>query len=209
VAEAEKNIVCIVDDDEAVRESLQILLETMGYAVHTFESGPDFLEACGTLEAGCVLLDVRMPRMNGLEVQKRLKDITPELPVIIVTGHGDVTMAVQAMREGATDFIEKPFQEDALLASIEHALTLAEQAQRRSETIAAVKSCLETLTAREREVFDQLIVGHANKVIARILDCSPRTVEIHRARVMDKMEAASVAHLVRMALTAGIEIDAD
>ena len=209
MSETGKKIVCIVDDDEAVRESLQILLETMGYAIHAFESGPDFLEACGALEVGCVLLDVRMPRMNGMEVQKRLKDIKPELPVIIVTGHGDVTMAVQAMREGAADFIEKPFQEESLLSSVEHALTLAEQAQRRSETVAAVKSCLETLTAREREVFDQLIVGHANKVIARILDCSPRTVEIHRARVMEKMEAASVAHLVRMALTAGIEMPGD
>lgn len=209
MAEVEKKVVCIVDDDEAVRDSLQILLETMGYAVHAFESGPDFLEACGGLVSGCVLLDVRMPRMNGMEVQNRLKDIKPDLPVIIVTGHGDVTMAVQAMRAGATDFIEKPFQEDALLSSVEHALTLAEQAQRRGETVAAVARCLETLTAREREVFDQLIVGHANKVIARILDCSPRTVEIHRARVMEKMEAASVAHLVRMALAAGIEIDAD
>lgn len=209
MAEVLNKVVCVVDDDEAVRDSLQILLETMGYVVHAFESGPDFLDACGALEAGCVLLDVRMPRMSGMEVQTRLSEIKSALPVIIVTGHGDVTMAVQAMRAGAADFIEKPFQEDALIRSVEHALTLAAQAQRQGETTAAVKHCLESLTAREREVFDQLIVGHANKVIARILDCSPRTVEIHRARVMEKMAAASIAHLVRMALAAGIEIEGD
>ena len=205
---SQDKVVCIVDDDEAVRESLQVLLETMGYTVRAFESGPDFLEACAALEAGCALLDVRMPKMNGMEVQQRLNDIRSDLPVIIVTGHGDVTMAVQAMRAGAIDFIEKPFGEEALLASVENALTLVDQEKRQAETVAAVKRDLERLTPREREVLDQLIVGHANKVIARILDCSPRTVEIHRARVMEKMGAASVAHLVRMALAAGIEIAA-
>ena len=206
---AQDRVVCIVDDDEAVRDSLQILLETMGYPVRSFEAGPEFLEACVALDAGCVLLDIRMPKMSGMEVHKRLLDIRPDLPVIIVTGHGDVTMAVQAMRAGAVDFIEKPFQEDALLASVEHALSLADQAQRHGETVVRVREHVARLTPREREVFDQLIIGHANKVIARVLECSPRTVEIHRARVMEKMEATSVAQLVRMALAAGIEVAAD
>lgn len=199
-------VVCIVDDDEAVRDSLQVLLETMGYAVCAFESGPDFLDNCTTLETACVLLDVRMPKMSGLEVQKRLREIRPDLPVIIVTGHGDVTMAVQAMQSGAIDFIEKPFQEDALLASVESAVAQVEQSHHQVEVKAAIEVNIGRLTPREREVFDQLIIGHANKVVARVLDCSPRTVEIHRARVMEKMAATSVAQLVRMALAVGIEI---
>lgn len=199
-------VVCIVDDDEAVRDSLQVLLETMGYAVCAFESGPDFLDNCTTLETACVLLDVRMPKMSGLEVQKRLQEIRPDLPVIIVTGHGDVAMAVQAMQSGAIDFIEKPFQEDALLASVESAVAQVEQSHHQVEVKAAIEVNIVRLTPREREVFDQLIIGHANKVVARVLDCSPRTVEIHRARVMEKMAATSVAQLVRMALAIGIEI---
>jgi len=203
---AQETVVCIVDDDEAVRDSLQVLLETMNYAVKAFDSGVAFMENCATLEAGCVLLDVRMPHMSGLEVQQRLRTERPDLPVVIVTGHGDVTMAVQAMKAGAVDFIEKPFDEDALLASVRNALSLAEQAHKQSETVTRIHQNLGRLTPREREVFDQLIIGHANKVVARALDCSPRTVEIHRARVMEKMGAASVAHLVRMALAVGIEI---
>jgi two-component system response regulator FixJ len=206
---AQEPVVCIVDDDEAVRDSLQVLLESMGYAVRAFESGVAFLEDCATLEAGCVLLDVRMPQMSGLEVQQRLQTERPDLPVVIVTGHGDVTMAVQAMRVGAIDFIEKPFNDDILLASVQNALSLAEQAQQKDEVKAAIQRSIDRLTPREREVFDQLIIGHANKVVARVLDCSPRTVEIHRARIMEKMAATSVAQLVRMALAAGIEIADD
>ena len=205
----EQSVVCVVDDDEAVRDSLQILLETMNYAVKSYESGVAFLEECAALEVGCVLLDIRMPQMNGLEVQQRLNAERSDLPVIIVTGHGDVTMAVQAMRAGAVDFIEKPFDEDVLLASVQNALSLAEQAHRQVEIKTSVQHNLTRLTKREREVFDQLIFGHANKVVARALDCSPRTVEIHRARVMEKMNATSVAHLVRMALSVGIEIADD
>ena len=203
---AQQSVVCIVDDDEAVRDSLQVLLETMDYAVKTYESGVAFLDECATLDAGCVLLDVRMPHMSGLEVQQRLITQRPDLPVVIVTGHADVTMAVQAMQAGAVDFIEKPFDEDALLASVQSALLLAEQAHRKDEIKTAILRKIERLTPREREVFDQLIIGHANKMVARALDCSPRTVEIHRARVMEKMAATSVAHLVRMALSADIEI---
>lgn len=206
---AQDPIVCIVDDDEAVRESLQVLLETMNYAVEAYESGVAFLENCATLSAGCVLLDIRMPKMSGLEVQQRLQTERPDLPVIIFTGHGDVTMAVQAMRVGAVDFIEKPFEEDVLLASVQNALSLAEQAHQKDDFKTAVQGKLTRLTPREREVFDQLIIGHVNKVVARVLDCSPRTVEIHRARVMEKMAAKSVAHLVRMALAVGAEIPDD
>lgn len=201
--------VCVVDDDEAVRESLQILLETMGYAIRAYESGIAFLEECVTLNAGCVLLDVRMPKMDGIEVQKHLQIRRPDLPVVVVTGHGDVKMAVQAMKAGAIDFIEKPFDEEILLTSVRNALARAEQVQRRDGETTAIYQRLERLTPRERDVFEQLIIGHANKVIARALDCSPRTVEIHRARVMEKMEATSVAHLVRMALAAGIDIADD
>ena len=199
-------IVCIVDDDDAVRDSLQILLETMGYSIRSFESGPEFLEACATFGAGCVLLDIRMPKISGMEVQEKLKSIQPDLPVIIITGHGDVTTAVQAMRAGAIDFIEKPFEEDALLASVENALSQAQRLQQKDEIKDAIQRNMTRLTPREREVFDQLIIGHANKVVARALECSPRTVEIHRARVMEKMESTSVAHLVRMALAVDIEI---
>jgi two-component system response regulator FixJ len=203
---AEQSVVCVVDDDEAVRDSLQILLETMNYTVKAYESGAMFLEECAALEAGCVLLDIRMPQMNGLEVQQRLRSERPDLAVVIVTGHGDVTLAVQAMQAGAVDFIEKPFDEDSLLSSVENALSLSQQTHHKEEIKAAVEHNLARLTPREREVFDQLIIGHANKVVARVLDCSPRTVEIHRARVMEKMAATSVAQLVRMALAAGIEI---
>jgi len=202
---AEERVVCVVDDDEAVRESLQILLETMGYGVMGFESGPQFLEACQAIDTGCVLLDVRMPNMSGMEVQQKLMEKRPDLPVVIVTGHGDIAMAVQAMRAGALDFIEKPFQEEALLQTIETALSLADQRHEHEEVVAEINRNIALLTPREREVFDQLILGHSNKVIARALECSPRTVEIHRARIMEKTEAASVAHLVRMAMAIGID----
>lgn len=202
---AEERVVCVVDDDEAVRESLQILLETMGYGVMGFESGPQFLEACQAIDTGCVLLDVRMPKMSGMEVQQKLLEKRPDLPVVIVTGHGDIAMAVQAMRAGAVDFIEKPFQEEALSQTIETALSLADQRHEHEEVVAEINRNIALLTPREREVFDQLILGHSNKVIARALECSPRTVEIHRARVMEKTEAASVAHLVRMAMAIGID----
>lgn len=203
---AEAPVICVVDDDEAVRDSLQILLETVGYAVRAYDSGPAFLDVCRDIETGCVLLDVHMPKMSGLEVQQQFYALRPDQPVIIVTAHGDVTMAVQAMKAGAVDFIEKPFQEETLLDSVNNALSLAERSHHKNELAAAAQQNIARLTVREREVFQQLVIGRANKVIARELDCSPRTVEIHRARVMEKMEAGSIAHLVRMALAAGVEI---
>ena len=197
----------IVDDDEAVRDSLEVLLSAMDYETRSFASGPEFLDACDETYKGCVLLDVRMPKMSGLEVQERLQSFKPDLPVIIITGHGDVAMAVQAMKVGAVDFVEKPFRDEALLESIENALTLAEQSDRRRAFGVAAAAGLERLTPRERDVLEQLVIGRPNKVIAHELGCSPRTVEIHRARIMEKMGARSLSHLVRLALSAGIDPD--
>ena len=199
--------VYIVDDDEAVRDSLEALLLAHGYDVQAFPTGVDFLEACATAGKGCVLLDIRMPRMDGMEVQERLHARRPDLPVIMITGHGDVAMAVRAMKSGAVDFVEKPLREEPLIESIEAALQLARESQRQQSLGAAALDNLERLTPREREVLEQLVVGRANKVIAQALDCSPRTVEIHRARIMEKMEARSLPHLVRLALAAGLEPD--
>jgi two-component system response regulator FixJ len=199
--------VYVVDDDEAVRDSLEALLLAHGYDVQAFPTGIEFLEASATVGKGCVLLDIRMPRMDGMEVQERLHARRPDLPVIMITGHGDVAMAVRAMKAGAVDFVEKPLREEPLLESIEAALQLARESQREQSLGAAAFDNLERLTPREREVLEQLVVGRANKVIAQALDCSPRTVEIHRARIMEKMEARSLPHLVRLALAAGIEPD--
>lgn len=199
--------VYIVDDDEAVRDSLQVLLDAVGYETQAFSCGPDFLEACQSGFKGCVLLDVRMPRMSGLEVQERLRTVCPDLPVIIITGHGDIAMAVGAMKAGALDFVEKPFHEETLLACIEAALKQAEQTDRRNALNADARRSIERLTPREHDVLEQLVIGRPNKVIAYELGCSPRTVEIHRARIMEKTGAKSLSHLVRLSLAAGIDPD--
>lgn len=197
--------VFIVDDDDAVRDSLELLLETMGYSTESFASGALFLDACEDAWRGCVLLDVRMPKMDGLQVLERLHREFPMLRVVMITGHGDITMAVKAMKAGAVDFVEKPFDEESLLESVENALSDLDHATQQQEMHLAAQENLERLTPREREVLDQLVIGHPNKVIAHELDCSPRTVEIHRARVMEKMAARSLPHLVRLALAAGID----
>ena len=201
--------VYIVDDDEAVRDSLQVLLDAVGYETQTFSCGPDFLDACDSGFKGCVLLDVRMPQMSGLEVQERLKSVCPDLPVIIITGHGDIAMAVGAMKAGALDFVEKPFHEETLLASIEAALKQAEQTDRQKVQSADAQRNIERLTPREHDVLEQLVIGRPNKVIAYELGCSPRTVEIHRARIMEKTGAKSLSHLVRLSLAAGIDPDSE
>jgi two-component system response regulator FixJ len=194
--------VFVVDDDEAVRDSVAVLLETAGYRVKVFESGRAFLEHTTSLPLGCALIDVRMPEIDGLTLQETLRARGVALPVIIMTGHGDVPMAVRAMRAGAADFIEKPFPDEVILDSVARALNQARERQREAGEAAAVRGRLEALTPREREVLDQLVLGHPNKVIAINLDISPRTVEIHRARVMEKMHARSLSELVRMALSA-------
>jgi two-component system response regulator FixJ len=192
-------LVFIVDDDEAVRDSLELLLESAGHAVRAFEAAPDALEACRARLPACIITDVRMPDMDGLEFQEKLAAGGLHVPVIVITGHADVPLAVRAMKAGAVDFIEKPFGDDAILASIEAAFK-----HRPQTTDPALLSRLESLTPREREVLELLVIGHPNKVIAHRLDISPRTVEIHRAHVMDKMKAKSLPELVRAAMQAGV-----
>jgi two-component system response regulator FixJ len=207
MASEPKSRIYVIDDDDAVRDSLDALLTALEFDVALFPSGAAFLEACDTAGEGCVLLDVRMPRMDGMEVQERLHLRRPDLPIIMITGHGDVSMAVRAMKAGAVDFVEKPLREEALLRSIETALQVSRKSQRQKSLGAAALGNIERLTPREREVLELLVAGRPNKAIAQALDCSPRTVEIHRARIMEKMKAHSLPHLVRLALAAGIEPD--
>jgi two-component system response regulator FixJ len=196
--------VYIVDDDEAVRDSLSILLESKGYTARSFGAAPDFLTAAPSLPAGCLIVDIRMPEMDGLELQQRLIERNCGFPLIVITGHGDVPLAVQAMKAGAIDFIEKPFASEAILVSLEAAFSgLAAPALRDPAAVAAA-SKLDLLSPREREVLEGLLAGLPNKSIAYDLGISPRTVEIHRARVMDKMGARSLSELIRLALAAGM-----
>lgn len=193
----------IVDDDETIRDSLQFLLEDRGHKVATYPSAEEFLAICRPGLAGAAIVDLQMPGMDGLALMERLKADGINLPVIMVTGHGDVPLAVKAMRVGAVDFVEKPYTSDAILNAIRRASEQAGQAQFNDVAPDRVAALLKGLTPREREVLDQLVVGKPNKIIAHELDISPRTVEVHRARLMQKMEADSLSHLVRMALAAG------
>ena len=195
----------IVDDDEAIRDSLRLLLESAGFTnVVAYQSARAFLNAASPRPADCLLLDVRMPEMDGLALQNELNQRGSRLPVIIMTGHGDVPIAVRAMKAGAADFIEKPFSAEALLAALDAAVARAAEADREQAQASDTIRRLETLTAREREVFDAIVSGKPNKVIAYDLGISARTVEIHRARVMDKMQARNLSTLVRMAMAAHI-----
>ena len=200
-------IVFVVDDDEAVRDSLMALLDAVGLKAEGYGSAQDFLDAYDTSQPGCLVLDVRMPGMSGLALQKKLTASQFRVPVIIITGHGDIPMAVEAMKAGAVDFIEKPFRQDALLDGIRRALAQCAPAPRGEATSAELIERFAQLTPRERDVLERLVIGEPNKVIAFKLGISPRTVEIHRARVMAKMEARSLSQLVRMALAAGIDPD--
>lgn len=192
-----EQVIYVVDDDEAMRDSMKWLLEGEGYAVACFSSGEQFLAAHRDDMRGCLVLDVRMPEMSGLELHEHLADRGSCLPVIFVTGHGDVPMAVAALQRGACDFIEKPFHNEDLLERIRRALSLdCEQATRRRRTD-AIAQRLEQLTQREREVMDLVVAGKLNKQIADELEISMKTVEAHRARVMDKMGARTLAELVR------------
>lgn len=196
--------VFIVDDDDAVRASLAVLLETAGYKVEQFDSGTAFLEALSAAQTGCLVLDVRMPGLSGLEVQEKLAERKATLPVIIMTGHGDLPMAVKAMKAGAADFIEKPFKAGEITESVRLALNKSAEYRHEAAQAEEIGKRLARLTAREREVLEELVIGNLNKVIAYNLDISPRTVEIHRARTMEKMQARNLAHLVRLAITAGV-----
>jgi len=197
--------VYIVDDDDAVRDSLSVLLEAIGHSVRTFGMAKDFLDAAPTLPAGCLIVDIRMPEMDGLELQRALNEQALRFPVIVITGHGDVPLAVRAMKDGALDFIEKPFSTPTIMASIEAALSRMESAGQPDPIAEAALAKLELLSPREREVLEGLLAGLPNKTIAYDLAISPRTVEIHRARVMDKMGARSLSELIRLALAAGLQ----
>jgi two-component system, LuxR family, response regulator FixJ len=199
--------VYIIDDDEAVRDSLSIQLEAAGFKITAFASGLDFLAKVSSLAPGCLISDVRMPEIDGLELQNRLAAMKLNFPVIIMTGHGDVSLAVRAMRAGAVDFVEKPFSEETILESIRLAQSRFEQMSRSEAAGETARARLALLTSREREVFDGLVAGRQNKIIAHDLAISPRTVEIHRARVVEKMQAHSLSELVRLALAAGVSIN--
>ena len=195
-------LVHVIDDDPAVRDSLAFLLETANLSPRTYDSAVAFLEALPQVTSGCVVTDVRMPEMTGIELVRRLKAQGFTLPIIMITGHADVPLAVEAMKAGVADFIEKPFNDDILLAAIATALRSGEEGRRGAAEVAEITGRLTSLSGREREVLDGLVAGHANKVIAFDLGISPRTVEIYRANVMTKMKAASLSELVRMAMLA-------
>jgi RNA polymerase sigma factor (sigma-70 family) len=199
--------VFVVDDDQAMRSSLQWLIESMGMRVETYDSAQAFLDAYYPGRAGCLLLDVRMPGMSGLELQAYLAKREHRIPVIIITGHGDVAMAVKAMKNGAVDFIEKPFDDEALVVSIRNALQHDEKQRALRAQRADIAARMAELTPREHEVMTMVTDGRSNKEIATALGVSAKTVEVHRARVMDKMRADSLAELVRMVMMAGGETE--
>jgi FixJ family two-component response regulator len=194
--------VFIVDDDAAIRFAMQALMDSVNLNHEIFASADDFLEKFGEQRPGCLVLDIRMPGLGGLELQEELIKRGNTLPIIFITGHGDVPMAVEAMQKGAVDFIQKPFRDQELLDRIREALTTDEERREEQQHHAEVAGRLERLTNREREVFDLVVTGKPNKVIAYELGVSQRTVEIHRARVMEKMQARSLADLVKMHMTA-------
>ncbi|AZT83333.1 MAG: response regulator FixJ [Marinobacter sp.] len=200
--------VYVVEDDEAVRDSLELLLKSDGKPVKTYENATAFLRDYSEKMAGCIVLDIRMPGMDGMELQKKLNDKHSILPIIFVTGHGDVPMAVDAMKEGAVDFIQKPYREEALLEKIEAALAQDREQRKSLDEKQEIIKRIKSLTPREHEIMDRMIAGQANKVIAIELEISQRTVEIHRSRVMHKMGTHSLAHLVRMVLSVKDLIDA-
>jgi two-component system, LuxR family, response regulator FixJ len=198
-----KPVVYIVDDDDGMRRALTVLITTIGYQPVAFAKPSEFLEKYDRAQPSCLVLDVRMPEMSGLEVQQHLNKAGSMLPVILVSGHGDIPMAVQAMKDGAFDFLQKPFRDQELIDRINGALKLDAQNRESVDRLADLKSREESLTPREREVLALVVDGKANKVIAIDLGLSERTVEIHRANCMEKMGARSVAHLVKMHLMLG------
>jgi two-component system response regulator FixJ len=193
-------IVHVIDDDDAVRDSLVFLLTSSGIAAKAHASAASLLAILDGIERGCLVTDIRMPEMSGMELLRRVRESRPDLPVIVITGHGDVPLAVEAMKLGAADFLEKPFDDDDLLVAVEAALAGKRERGAEGEETAAFRARLATLSAREREVLDGLVAGHPNKIIAFDLGISPRTVEVYRANVMTKMRAKTLSELVRMAV---------
>ncbi len=199
-----ENRVYVIDDDEAMRESLDFLLGAAGFEVVLFESAQNFVNALPSLPFGCVVSDVRMPGMDGIELLKFLRQQRNALPIIVMTGHGDIPLAVEAMKLGALDFLEKPFDDDRLIAMIRTALDQS-RAQAESEAVTAeIAARIDSLSPRERQVMEGLVAGLSNKQIARDYDISPRTIEVYRANVMTKMQAGSLSELVRLAMRGGV-----
>ncbi len=197
-------IIYVIDDDDAVRQSLEFLLKTAGHAVRGFESAKAFMDVLPRIRSGCIITDVRMPDVTGIDLLHRVKELKLDVPVIVITGHGDISLAVEAMKIGAADFLEKPFDDDLLLAAIRSALNPTDGADKHRAARAEIHDKLGVLSNRERQVLEGLVAGKANKTIAFDLGISPRTVEIYRANVMTKMAANSLSELVRMAMMAGI-----
>lgn len=200
MSEADQRLVHLVDDDAAIRRSVGFMLKTSGHRVETYESGVDLLKS--RLDTGCILLDIRMPGMDGLEVQQALQEKGVSLPVIIMTGHGDVSLAVKAMKAGAVDFIEKPFEKNALIASLEEGYRRLSRKEATDDRMRDAEVRLQALTGRERDVLDGLAEGLPNKTIAYDLGISPRTVEIHRANLMNKLGVRSLSEALRIAFAA-------
>lgn len=203
---ADPQRVYIIDDDRGQRDSLRFLLEAYGFRIETFDCAPAFLKVAPQAE-GCVIVDVQMPGMTGLELQARLAAEAPRLALVLITGHADVAMAVQAMKAGAVDFIEKPIAETALLASVRRALARIMEARREDAAQTDLRLRLDSLTPREHEVLEHLVTGSPHKVIGQALDISPRTIEVHRARIMQKLGARNLADLVRLSLAAHEQAD--
>jgi len=201
---SEKPIVHVIDDDEAVRDVLAFQLGSAGIEVRTYGSAAAFLKIVPTVQAGCIITDVRMPDLSGIDLLRRLRELQVAVPVIVITAHGDIPLAVEAMRIGAVDFLEKPFADEILLASVRSALDRGDRDRKRQAERSSIQSRLAGLSNRERDVLDGLVAGRANKQIAYELGISARTIENYRANLMMKMQATSLSDLVRMALIAGI-----
>lgn len=202
MSSSEGRLIHLVDDDAGIRRSVGFMLKTSGHRVETYESGTELLKKSGNLDEGCILLDIRMPGMDGLEVQQALQDKGVNLPVIIMTGHGDVGLAVRAMKAGAVDFIEKPFEKEALLGSIDEGFRRLSRREATDDRMRDAEVRLQALTPRERDVLDGLAQGLPNKTIAYDLGISARTVEIHRANLMTKLQVRSLSEALRIAFAA-------
>ena len=204
---SETRLIHLVDDDEAVRHSASFMLRHSGFRVKTYVDGVTFLENAPQAALGCILLDVQMPHMDGLEVQQRLNDLGVSLPVIVLTGHGDVEVAVKAMKAGAVDFVEKPYEKLTLIEALTRAFERLDARSHKDVLTDEAKGRIERLTPRERDVLVGLVDGFTNKMIAETLDISPRTVEIHRANLMEKLDAPSLSSVLRIAFAAGVGLD--
>ncbi|MEM5517595.1 response regulator [Henriciella sp. AS95] len=204
MTETEKPLVHLVDDDEAIRHSASFMLRLAGYRVQTHKDGVSFLEALSGVEKGCILLDVQMPKLNGLEVQKELNERGCEMPVVVLTGHGDVSVAVQAMKAGAVNFVEKPYEKQVLLQALDEAFDRLDSKAKSNLQKADAEKRLMKLSPRERDVLNGLVDGLTNKAIANDLDISPRTVEIHRSNLMEKLDVKSLSAALHIAFAAGL-----